>query len=71
MFGRRRGTWISFDRKDSNAKTVTFGTTCISTSAESAGHYRSIQGTGRIVGVDDRIKDAPQKPQAESELVQA
>jgi hypothetical protein len=71
MFGRRRGTWIQFDLKDPKAKIITLGSSCISTSAESAGHFQSVIGSGRIAGVNDLVKDAPQIPQVGRELAQA
>jgi hypothetical protein len=71
MFGRRRGTWIQFDAKNSDARTITLGSTCTSTSAESAGHFQSVISSGRIAGVNDLVKEIPQIPQARPELVQA
>jgi hypothetical protein len=70
MFGRRRGTWIQFDSKDPKTKIVTLGSSCISTSSESAGHLQSVIGSGRIAGVNDRVKDAPQIPQVGRVLAQ-
>lgn len=71
MFRRRRGTWIRFDLKDPKAKITTLGTSCISTSAEAAGHFHSVVGSGQIVGIDDRVTGTPQIPQVEREPVQA
>ena len=71
MFGRKRGTWIRFDLKDPKAKIAALGTTCVSTSAEAAAHLHSVVSTGRIVGVDDRVTERPQMPQALYERVRA
>lgn len=71
MFGRRRGTWFRFDLKDPKAKIITLGTSCISTSAESAGHFQSVVCSGRIVSIDDRVKETPQISQAGRELARA
>lgn len=77
MFGRRhgtwfqRGTWFQFDLKDPKAKIITLGSSCISTSAESAGHFQSVICSGRIVGINDRIKEIPQISQAGREPVRA
>lgn len=69
MFGRRRGTWFHFDVKDPRAKIIILGSSCISTSAESAGHFQSVISSGRIAGVNDLVKEVPQTPQAGRELV--
>jgi hypothetical protein len=42
MFGRKRGKWVSFDPVHPNARSVAFATSCISTSAEMAGDFRTI-----------------------------
>jgi hypothetical protein len=71
MFGRKRGTWVRFDLVNPNAKIASFGTSCISTSAEAAGHLQSVVGSGRIAGINDRVIERPQIPQAAPEPVQA
>jgi hypothetical protein len=63
MFGRRRGTWITFNLKDPKAKTARIGTACISTSAESAGHFHSTITSGRVAAVNDwLVSDPPIAP---------
>ena len=42
-----------------------------STSAEAAGHLQSVVGSGRIAGINDRVIERPQIPQAAPEPVQA
>lgn len=69
MFGRRKGTWIRFDLRDPKAKVTLLGTSCISTSAEAAGHFQSVISSGRIVSIDDRVIEKPQIAQVERELV--
>jgi hypothetical protein len=71
MFGRKKGTWVNFEKRDPKAKIVRVETTCISTSAESAGHFHSAITNGRIVGVNDQITEKPQTSQADRELVPA
>jgi len=71
MFGRRRGSWIRFDLVDPKAKTITLGSSCISTSAESAGHFQSVICSGRIVGINDRVKETPQTSQDGREQARA
>lgn len=56
MSRRKNGSWINFEQRNPDAPTVHFSVTCISTSAESAGHFTSIQSTGKIVGVNDTVK---------------
>jgi len=54
---RKRGAWINFTLRDPKAPVVRISTACISTSAESAGHFTSTLSTGRIIGISDKIKD--------------
>jgi hypothetical protein len=60
MFSRRRGGWVNFELRNPSAKVVRFATTCISTSAESAGHFVTVRSTGKIAGVNDKVKASPQ-----------
>lgn len=71
MFRRRRGTWFQLDVKDPKTKIITLGSSCISTSAESAGHFQSVISSGRIAGVNDLVKEVPQIPQVGRELARA
>ena len=65
---RGHGSWVKFELRDPNAKVVTLATSCISTSAESEGHYNSVRSTGKIVGINDTVKESPQTVQDGSEL---
>jgi hypothetical protein len=71
MFGRKRGNWIRFDLVDPKAKITTLGTTCISTSAEVAGHLQSVIGSGHIAGINDRVIEKPQISRGTPEPAQA
>lgn len=71
MFGRKKGTWIQFDSKNPKARVTTLGASCISTSAEAAGHLRSVISSGKIVSVNDRIRETHQNSLAEPEPAQA
>jgi hypothetical protein len=42
MFGRRRGKWFKFDEVNPQSKSMTLVTSCVSTSAEMAGHFKSV-----------------------------
>jgi hypothetical protein len=68
---RKNGYYINFGLRDNRAKTIRVSTTsCVSTSAECAGHYTTVRSTGRIVGVTDKVTASPQTAQdgAEPEL---
>ena len=56
MFRRRRGAWVNFGSRNPKEGTVLLASSCISTSAESAGHLTTVLSTGKIVGVNDKIK---------------
>lgn len=60
MFSRRRGGWMNFEARNRSAKVVRFATTCISTSAESAGHFVTVRSTGKIASMNDNVKVSPQ-----------
>lgn len=59
----RQGGWINFELRDPRAQTVRLATTCIATSAESAGHFTTVRSTGKIVGINDKVTASPQTPQ--------
>jgi hypothetical protein len=56
----KHGAWINFELRDPKANTVKFSTTCISTSAESAGHFTTVRSTGQIAGISDKVTTSPQ-----------
>jgi hypothetical protein len=57
----RKGSWINFG---SASNTVRLSTPCISTSAESLGHYTTVPSTGKIVAVESATK----KPQISQDV---
>lgn len=54
---RKRGAWLTFTLRDPKVPVARIATPCISTSAESAGHFISVLSAGRIVGISDKVKD--------------
>jgi len=64
MYGNKRGQWMEFGSRDnSSAGTVRLSTSCISTSAESLGHYTTVRSTGKIVSIDEELTVSPQTSQ--------
>jgi hypothetical protein len=59
MNKNRHGQWVNFG----SAGTVRLSTSCISTSAESLGHYTTVQSTGKIVSVSEKLTTQPQTSQ--------
>ena len=57
---RKKGSYLNFELRDPAATTVRFATTCISTSAESAGHFVTVRSTGKISGINDKVTASPQ-----------
>lgn len=57
----RQGAWINFG---SASNTVKLSTPCISTSAESLGHFTTVSSTGKIVAVET----ATTKPQTSQDV---
>lgn len=64
MYTSKHGSWIDFPLRDSAVKTVRISTSCISTSAESAGHFTTVRASGKIVAVNDELRESPQTVQA-------
>lgn len=60
MSKQRRGTWVNFESRDPKAATVRFSVSCISTSSESAAQFTTVRSTGKISGINDKVKDLPQ-----------
>jgi hypothetical protein len=60
MFGNKQGRWIDFSLRDPSAKIAKLSISCISTSAESAGHFTTVLSTGKIVGINDTVTVSPQ-----------
>jgi hypothetical protein len=52
----RNGAWITFGSAASKANTVRLSNPCISTSAESLGHFTTVRSTGKIVAVESATK---------------
>jgi hypothetical protein len=63
MLNFKRGAWLNFELRDPKAGVVRLATSCISTSAESAGHYTTVRSTGKIVEITDRVTTSPQTSQ--------
>jgi len=63
MHGNKQGRWIDFSLRDSSAKIVRLSTSCISTSAESSGHFTTVRSTGMIAGISDKVTVSPQTVQ--------
>lgn len=59
MHNTKQGAYLNFELRDPAAKTVRFATTCISTSAESAGHFVTVRSTGMISGINDKVIASP------------
>ena len=63
MYGNKQGRWIDFSLRDPSAKIARLSISCISTSAESAGHFTTVLSTGKIVGINDTVTTLPQTSQ--------
>ena len=70
MYGGKRGTWVNITNENKNtslkSQVATIATGSASVCTEQYGEFRSVRGTDKIVGVDDKATASPQIALAES-----